>query len=465
MYSDLYTKSHNHTPRVLALIAVMVLVGTFMFSLSSSSSPTRASRKTLLMHEVVNRGPGQIGVFWEVDSPDEGWVIYGTSPQTLDQIAGDERGTDEARAKRKYHYALLRNIKPDTEYFYRIISDNEVIQQTDGEPFSARSLSGASYSSSLSPIYGKVVRGNGEPARESIAFVIIGNASPILSLTGKTGEWLVPLQYVVEKNGTNMIPITEDTVITIQLFDDTLRSMVRSTIERSRPIPQPVTLGNNYSFIVGTDVLAATDQAQNQPVQRQNTIDIRFPIQNAVIPGVAPIIKGYGIPGASVEVTISSKTPFTGRVVVDEKGEWSVPVQTGFSPGAYRLIMKTQDQRGKQVQMVRDFTLIKSGERVLGESSSATPSATLVPSRTTSQAPTRSPTNALTITPIRISPTPTVSPQISPSPFLSITQSPQLSPTLAPTAPPPPVSGINLIPIFMAGMGMIVVGMGVIFLL
>lgn len=471
MYSDLYTKSHNHAPRILIALAIMVMVGTFMFSVSSDSSPTRASRKTLVIHEVVNRGPGQIGVFWETDVADEGWILYGDSPQKLDQVASDERTPNGERTKRKYHYALFRNIKPDTEYYYRIVSDNEVIQQSNGEPFSARSLSSASYSSSLSPIYGKVVRGNGEPARDSIAFVIIGNASPILSLTGQTGEWLVPLQYVVEKNSTNMIPVTEDTVITIQLFDDTLRSMVRSTIERSRPIPQPVTLGNNYSFIVGTDVLSATDQIQNQPAQRQNTIDVRYPQHNAVIPGVAPIIKGYGIPGASVEVSISSKPPFAGRVVVDEKGDWIVPVQTGFAPGAYRLLMKTQDQRGRPVQLVRDFTLIKSGERVLGESATAaTPSATLVPTRATTQTPTRVPSNVPTNTPTQLSPTinilsitPAVS--LSPSPLISISQAPLISPTLAPTAPPPPVSGINLIPIFMAGMGMIVVGIGVIFLL
>ncbi|QQS43920.1 hypothetical protein IPM65_07355 [Candidatus Roizmanbacteria bacterium] len=452
MYSELYTQSHFRFTKYLAFAALFVVVSTVIFLLSQDSSPTRASKRTLKEHEVVNVSPRQIGVFWETDEPDEGWIMYGENDSSLDLIALDERDIKSEKTKRKYHYALLKNLQPDKVYYYKIVSNNELISHEDGGAFESMTLEESAAMTSLSPIYGKVIQTNGQPAKSAYAMLIVGNAYPLMTMTGNTGEWLIPLQYLANKQTRSSVPVTDDALITIQLFDDENRSMVRSTINRSRPIPQPITLGNNYSFIAETDVLAVqnTNKKSEVPVRR-DIVDIRFPKQGAVIPGVAPLIKGYGIPGKAAEVTIDSKPEFSSRVIVDEKGEWNVPVKTSIKPGKYTLTVQTEDAKGDIVQLEREFTLIKSGERVLGESDEATPSGSITPS------------TAPTVIVSTATPTPTTVRSPTPSGILA-SPTPIISGTLT-GVPTPPVSGMSIIPMMMAGVGMIAFGIGVMLLL
>lgn len=453
MYSELYTQPRFRFTKYLAYAALFVVVSTLIFLFSQDSSPTRASKRTLKEHETVNVSPRQIGVFWETDEPDEGWIMYGENPSSLEQISLDERDIKDEKAKRRYHYALLKNLEPDTQYYYKIVSNNELISKEDSEAFEAMTLPETASMTSLTPIYGKVIQTNGQPAKSTYAMLIVGNAYPLLTMTGNTGEWLIPLQYIANKQTRSSVPVTEEALITLQLFDDENRSMVRSTIDRSRPIPQPITLGNNYSFISETDVLSVQDTKKVETPVRRETVDIRFPKQGAIIPGVAPLVKGYGMKGKAVEVTIDSKPEFSSRVIVDENGEWNVPVKTTIKPGKYTLTVKTEDAKGNVVQLEREFTLIKSGERVLGDSDQATPSGTLTPSTRPSTAPT---VVVSTATP---SPTKGVSPTgglTSPTPIISGTLT---------GVPTPPVSGMSIIPVMMAGIGMIAFGIGIMLLL
>lgn len=451
MYSELYTQSHFRFTKYLAFAALFVVVSTIIFLLSQDSSPTRASKRTLKEHEIVNVTPRQIGVFWETDEPDEGWIMYGEKASSLEQIALDERDIKGEKAKRRYHYALLKNLQPDTQYFYKIVSNNELISQEGDDSFEAMTLNENAAMTSLSPIYGKVIQTNGQPAKSALTMLIVGNAYPLVTMTGNTGEWLIPLQYLANKQTGGSVPVNDEALITLQLFDDENRSMVRSTIDRSRPIPQPITLGNNYSFISETDVLSVQDTKKKEVTIKRDIVDIRFPKQGAVIPGVAPLVKGYGIPGKAVEASIDSKPEFSSRVIVDERGDWNVPVKTTIKPGKYTLTVQTEDAKGNVVQMEREFTLIKSGERVLGESDEATPSGTLTPSAAPSVV-----VSTATPTPSSVkSPTPTAK-LISPTPIISGSLT---------GVPPPPVSGMSIIPVMMAGIGMIAFGIGVMLLL
>lgn len=455
MYSELYTHSRFRSIKILSGIAVFVLVASALFLFTQDSAPTRASKKQLVEHEIVNVSPRQVGVFWQVEEPDMGWILYGTSPTKLDQIALDMRDTSSEKSLHTYHYALLQTLEPNTTYYYQIVSDNELVKPEGADAFEARTLSADAVSSTLSPIYGKVLKTNGQPAQNAFALVMIGNAERLLSLSGSTGEWLVPLQYVVQQGSRNSVPVTEETLVTIQIFDDTARSLVRSTVNRSRPIPQPVTLGNNYSFIADSEVLSANDSKTVQTSKDPYSVTVKFPKQNAVIPGTAPLIKGTGIPGKTVEILINSKPEIRLRTSVDNQGIWTAPLKQTMNPGEYLVEIVTENSRGDQIKMSRDFILIKSGERVLGDTDTATPSGTLAPS------PTARPSPSVVVT--TASPTPIPSQTVSPTPI--ITTAATVTPMVVTATPAPPVSGVNVVPYMFAGLGMVILGLGVVLLL
>lgn len=436
MYTDLYLREHSHTPKILVMVAVSVMAAAGFFYISSKdSTPTRASKNVLVEHQVVNVAPSQLGVFWEVDNEDTGWITYGTSPNSLPQITRDERDIAGDTTKRRYHFALMKSLEENTTYYYRIVSDSGLISQSNGDAFEATTLKNSHSSSTLSPIYGLAVEKNGEPARDALAMLVVNNAHPILTLTKHTGEWLLPLQYVVQEGTLNPIPLTNKSIISIQLFNDMQTSLIRTSVDRSRPLPEAINLGNNYSFIDEQSVLAVHDQASTSSQSTQE-VSIRYPLPNAVIPGTAPLIKGFGIPGSSVQVSINTNRPISQRTTVDADGKWSANTGGSIPPGQYILIVVTVDQQNKPITLTRNFTIIKSGEQVqvLGESNVATPSASVQPTIIT----------------------------FTPSPLPTIATTGPVTPTVT---PPPPVSGINMLPFVTAGLGIAIFAVGTLLLL
>ena len=70
MYSDLYTKSRFNAVKMLSSVAGVIVIALGLFLFTQDSAPTRASKRALLDHQIVNMSPKQFGVFWEVDTAD-----------------------------------------------------------------------------------------------------------------------------------------------------------------------------------------------------------------------------------------------------------------------------------------------------------------------------------------------------------------------------------------------------------
>lgn len=442
MYSDLYIQSKPRSFRGMIFVAVIIITAFVMYILTNNSTPIRASKKSLLEHKVVNISPKQFGVFWHVEEEDNGWVIYGKNPNDISKIALDSRGSDK-EVKYKYHYVLLSNLESETTYYYKIISNNEIVISENKDVFTFKTPSSTDISSNLSPIYGKTVFPNDQPAVNAFAMLVFDRTYSLIAVSGSTGEWLIPIQYLFDISTGKTMQISEKDPITIRVFDDESRSLVRSTIGRSRPLPQPIVLGNNYSFISGPDVLSAQNNINTKSIVDEREIEIRYPKHNALISGNSPLIKGYGMPNKYISIKINSVPTFFTKIKIDDSGEWQVPENVVLPAGTYILEAKTTDQNNKLITMQRRFTIIKSGEQVLGEGTYSTPSATLNPQPKATLTITNSPSKSASNYP---SPTPT-----------EVANQYNLTPT-----PEPPVSGLNVTPYIVAGFILLLFGFGIV---
>lgn len=456
MYTDLYMKEQNRSLHVMIGFAVFAMVSAGLFYFISRNAPTRASKQVVTKQEIVNVFPTQVGIFWEVETPDSGWIIYGENPSKLDVIAIDERDIVQEKQNRKYHYAILKNLTAETTYYYRIVSEDGVVSKND-EPFMVKTSSSGISSSALTPSYGKVAAQNGSFIGGSFVKLTVSNGFPLLAVTKNTGEWLIPLQHIVSKDDYSSVPISEDTVVTFRIFNDSQESNIKAVIGMTHPIPETTVLGKNYRFIGKEQVLAATNSRSTGSVSN-SAILVLFPKQGGVIPGSTPLVKGNALAGKDVVITINSNPVFSASTKADADGEWSLSVKRSLAPGAYKLTMSTNDSKGKQVVIERNFTIIKSGERVGSVLAESTGSATITTTPPASPTPTRRVTGGVSVSP-------------SPSPTL-IAEAPTLTPTeileedLTPTAtPPPPVSGISFIPYMFAGVGLVLLGAGLVLVL
>jgi cell division septation protein DedD len=450
MYSDLYFRQkRTKITTVLAVLVAIGFSGFLLYRFSGSTTPTRASQTKLVRNELANVSPSQAGLFWQTDAK-----------ETVDLLAYDERDSSGSRKERTLHFAVLRNLKPDTTYYYRIVSDNRIISSVGGEPFSFKTPRQFTPSSSAKPAYGKVARASGDPASDTLVFLRRDGTYPLVAVTKLTGEWLIPVQYFVDAKSGNVLPATGDEEIVFEMVDDELvRSRVNTSLESASPLPQTVVLGTDYSFSKDGSVLPADTSARGA----RNPIDVLFPRQGAVIPGARPLMKGSAIPASTVTLSLDSEPRFSFRTVANDRGEWTVSVPKDLPARTYTLTMSTIDQDGKTVTLARTFALAKDGEQVLGDATNAAePTAS----------PTAEPVEP-TVEPTTI-PSPTAEPTENPAATASATPATaSTSPTTAPTTEPqgptatpmPPVSGGNGLLYTITSVGLIVVGAGVMFLL
>ncbi|NTU72629.1 hypothetical protein HGB07_00410 [Candidatus Roizmanbacteria bacterium] len=395
MYSDLYLKSKVKPSLILITTAILgvTLFAVTLIQLKPTTS-IRASKIILKRHEVVNRLAQQASIYWQTDAAETGWVVYGDAPENLVNTALDDRDLEMKRNKVKNHFVTLQNLTSGKTYYYKIISPSGLISQNTGAPFSFKTVKNP-ISSSVKPAYGKVLLSNGSPSENTLVFLKYKSGYPLATITKVTGEWLIPLQYVVDQKTGELVGFNQKDALAIEIFNDEAMSKIDALLSRVNPLPQSVVLGKDYNFSEQNDVLAATTSSS---FYTRDQVEIYLPKEGAIIPGTMPLVKGSSFPGIPMKLEINSLPIFSTTVTPDQKGEWKLTNPLFLGPGKYVLTIRVIDSSKKEIVKKRNFSIAKSGEQVLGD---ATESANLV---TPTIVPTEAPTVALT-TPTKVATT------------------------------------------------------------
>ncbi len=434
IYSQYYSKRQARVPLPIIVGVILVLVIFLNRFTSPGSTPSKASGKVVKNIKIVNPQATEFGIFWQTDTKEIGWVIYGTAENNLNNISLDERDIESNKQAYLNHYVLLKNTKADTVYFYKVVSDNQLVLFSDGKPFTYRTPKGTGQSTHRNPAYGKIVGQNGEPLAQSIVLFSHEKTFPLVTVTKMTGEWLVPLNKLIDNVTMKPFVISDKDKIRINFYsEDNLQSLVEANPSNISPLPQTLIAGKNYTFFNFENVLSAA--SEKKTTFRTPPIDIIFPKEGALIEEGKPLIKGTAIPGNEITGNITGPKKYSFKSSADKDGSWSVGVPNPFTPGDYILVITTADAFAKDIKVTRKFAIAKSGEQVMGEATAeATPTDTALPS--------------VTVTPTASLP-------------LSLTVTQTLSPTIATTTSTPPQSGFNVIPIGIGSAGLIILGLGI----
>lgn len=424
-YSKYFLPKEAKIPVPLTIVIVILLIFFLARLFTVKPLPSRASKENIKGLSLVNPSHNQVGLFWQTDVPETGWVLYGLNDRDLDNTVSDERDVQDKKNLFYNHFVIIKNLQPDTSYFYKVVSNNQLIEPKEGVAFIFRTPSNLPSNSNLNPAYGKLINENGQPLENAIVTVLFDNAYPLAVLSKTTGEWLIPLNAILNKNTLKIQTVhPEDKILIKVLSEDKKKSEIKTNLANLGPLPQTIIIGKDYDFLATENILAASADKKAS----SSKIDILFPKESSVVPGGRPLIKGTAIPGNEVEVTIESGKNLSFKTKAGKDGVWTVVIKDPLSPGSQTLRMRTKETNGKNLQLVRKFSIAKSGEQVLA---AATPDATF---------------------------TPTEVPTLFLSPTVFYTPYSTQSPTFAVS---PPTSGINVIPFSVASASLIILGLGV----
>lgn len=536
MYTDLYIKKKSSKKFVIIAGVVLLFAALlFLFLQNGISLQIPLSwrlvfmqEKTIDRQEIVNMAPYQAGLFWQTKQKETGFVVYGTDRNSINKVVLDDRDTKDMKKKHLLHYVTFKNLKPNEDYYYRIISGDNVVVKDNKKIFGFRTPKNTdSKSSAVKPAYGKVALPKGSAAEDAWIFLYHGDIYPMMTQTKTNGDWLIPLQSAISKKTNRYISLNDNTDITIEIFnEDLLFSKIETSIKRASPIPKTVVLGKNYRLESSTgNVLSEVTDIHNNNL---GEITLHYPKEGAIVPGKRPLIKGTAVPNNLVKVIIKSNPEYAFEVKVNDNGKWKVNVPVDFAPGSYLLVMMTNNEYDKKETIKRYFIIAKDGEQVLGDATesadievteepvaedpTSTPEPTEEPSPT--PVPTDEPTNIPTKEPTATSiPEPTDEPEITEEPELqdvspttsssyaritevdepvdiptpvkddtmakkrkvTVTPKPNLTdPMVAkPTSsadevtgrPKPPAAGTVDVPFFVTALGFLIIGAGMVFVL
>lgn len=418
-YSQMYLKNQTKIPTVVAVL-IACFVGLLFLRLFSQTPPaSKAEKKVLKRVEITNLSPNQVAVYWQTDKKSTGWVLYGTKKNKLSKIANDERDISTKKNPFVHHYVQLKNLNENQVYFFKLVSDNKLIANTDDKPFSFNTPKSLTPFKGRRPAYGKVIKPNGSPLEDAVVLMHMNGAFSFSTLTKSTGEWLIPINSVFEKESyQTRNPAGEEQTTIEVVSEDGQVSTVVADLAKVSPVPQTIVIGTNLNLVTEDNVLSATSSLGNEGAAKE--IDIIYPQENKMIPGYSPLIKGVAVPNEEVMIEVHSETSFSSKVKTDGKGEWKLNLPSNLSPGEHTITIRTKDKNGNSVIIERKFTIAKNGEQVLG---TATPEATITKAPST--------------------PTPTRLPVYSPT-------------------PKPPVSGGNITIPVVAAASFIILGLGLI---
>lgn len=188
-------KKTKQLPTILGFLIVLAGVAAGAFFIKEGTSRfLRASPEIIPKQiKITNIGPERFNVSWVTDIATVGLIKYGLD-QDLTFTSQDDRDKASGNSSKFFtHYVTVENLKPQTNYFFTILSDNKTFDN-NGQVYqvtTANQIQGLAPENDVA--YGIITKADNSVAEGAIVYLSLSNTSPQSSLTTSSGNWVIPL--------------------------------------------------------------------------------------------------------------------------------------------------------------------------------------------------------------------------------------------------------------------------------
>jgi hypothetical protein len=434
MAYSLYTqKNEQKVPGFVAVGFIVLLVAGLTMFFRRDAEPIITQQDSSIIERVdtTNIRDASVTIFWRTKKPTAGYISYtfiGKDGVSEKKLVYDERDTSMQQEKRHNHVVTIPYAQSDTEISYYVMVNGAPLGQSAGVPFIARTARPLPNPLAIAPLYGDIGRTSGQMEKDAVVIVTIGQAKPLLTQTNTDGTFLFsPCCLYSAQSNEPLYPSVDDPVRIEIIAEDGTSKILLTDLSQMSPLEETVMVDAQEQQTMVAEIEPASPEvlAASDSIIRFEPVDIIFPREAAAIPGTRPLVRGVGEPGEAVKGRFITMDRLF-QTVVDGQRNWVYQPTFDFTPGNHALQVETRNALGEPVVLSRSFTILKSGEAVLGD---ATGSATLTP--------TQIPTPEVTAT---------------------------ASPTVVTAIPTPPVTGFSVLPFTILSVVLIVIGAGFILL-
>jgi hypothetical protein len=411
-------------------------------------------------------------------------IVYGENPESGQAALDDRDFTGGTSQPRKIHYITIRNLNPNTKYYFTIQSAGTTYLN-NSLPYEVTTANKIIPTSPQGPITGRVNLLDGSIPLDGIVYVSAttpsapiatsssGKGDEITSqlvsgLIAQDGSYSLPVNTLRDDSLTSFFQFSSKTILNMTIESISSQSRVTLFASASNPVPL-VSLTKDYDFTIQSasttsETNKASESAKQPPADfpefpsgGESTPSILTPTEEEAFIDLQPTFSGTAVPNETVEITIESGPLIQASIQADSSGNWEYRPDTPLSPGEHVITIITRDALGIEQIIKRSFTVYAQGSQFTEPSISPTDlTGTLTPTvspRTPTATPiiaSPTPSPTIEVTPVNLL-TPTVTPVISQptiTPLFTVTPTPALpsvtpadSTLIQPTIPAIPESG------------------------
>ncbi len=385
---------------------------------------------------ITNLSATSFTISYTTTQATSGTISYQQAGQTS-SVEFDDRDVNNASNNYKLHYFTLKNLQPDTNYFFSILSAGNTYDN-NGHPYSIKTLSPPTSKLSPQNIQGKVII----PAsidQEAIVYATASGAQDLSSLVSNNGNYSLNCSNFISSNNNKLTLSQTKVYLLVQADGQQTTLTLPNGLAQTVP---SIVIGNNYDFSsmpnpTSTNIASSSGLPTATFTKTiQKNVSITSPAQGQAFADQQPTFAGTAAPNTLVTITIHSFNAITTTVNSDKYGNWQYIPSANLSPGQHTITITAVDNLGFSHTVTSTFYVYASGGQFLVPSVEISP--TLTPTSPPTDTPTVSPTLAVTVTP---NPSPaTITPTAVITPTATIT--PSATPTLTPTATTAPTTVI-----------------------
>ena len=249
---DPATKTKLLSKRIPTFIGLFVLVGaliagTLLIGEGGGVFAPRATPQTTPKNiEVTNVTDTGFTISFLTDESTSGLVKYGTEPNSLKSVAGEDRNQLQGKVgSYQTHYMTVSGLQPNTTYYYTLGTASGTFDN-DGQPYSLKTTARNGAPAAARTIYGSVSNEAGNPAEGAIVYITLKNAGKMSSQVKSSGSWAVPLSNARTLDGSAYAQITDADIVLITVQGLTPGQIINqeTTVGAAQPVPT-IALTNN----------------------------------------------------------------------------------------------------------------------------------------------------------------------------------------------------------------------------
>ncbi len=201
----------------VGVLVIGLIAGIFIFEQGTGLFLPRATEETTPQNvKITNITERSFSVSFATQTATSSFVKVDSYGQNGKHTKTDLQASDDRDQLQgsvgdyPLHHITLTGLDPETEYYFLIGTGKGALFDNNGEKFMVKTAKRSTNAPNAKTIYGSVVDQNGAPAKGSIVYVQIDQASEMSQLVQDSGSWAIPLSNARMVDGSSYAAVTKD---------------------------------------------------------------------------------------------------------------------------------------------------------------------------------------------------------------------------------------------------------------